>query len=114
MSTGKRTLSPYLVISAGTMGGDLTQATYTDIQNMDNVSVQLVWTGTPTGTFYVDGSLDKATWTALSLSPSAAAAGAASSILIDLNQLSFPYIRVRYVRTSGTGTLNAYISGKML
>jgi hypothetical protein len=116
---GKDKLPVYQTIAAGDMSGSLTSKV-SDISGFDNVAVQLVWTGTPTGTFAVQGSLDynpqlaTGTWTALTLSSSPAAAGSASNVLLDLNQLSFPWIRVVYTAVSGSGTLNAYIAGKMV
>lgn len=123
MSSGKNILVPFQIVTSGSMAGNLTSAV-TDITKIDNVGIQLIFTGTPTGEFFVDGSLNYSPanngaklanagdWVAIDLPSSALAAGSASSILLDLNQLSFPNIRVRYVRSSGTGTLNAYISGK--
>lgn len=42
------------------------------------------------------------------------AAGAPDDVYFDLTELSAPWIRLIYTRTSGVGTLNAYITGKML
>lgn len=92
-----------------------------NIVNLDNVGVQLVWTGTPNGTFAVDVSVDGkwngdtwggSTWTALTISPTPTAAGSASNYYLDLNQLGAPSMRVRYVRSSSTGTLQVWVSGK--
>jgi hypothetical protein len=113
MSGRKNTLSPFKTITSGDMSGNLTSKV-TDISHMDNVSIQLNWTGTPTGTFAVQGSLDQANWVSLALSPTPGAAGAAGNILLDLNQLSFPYIRTIYTASSGSGSLDAIISGKMV
>ena len=94
-----------------------------EIRNQDNVGIQLSWTGTAVGTFAVQISINHAEdangnvtvagdWVPLTLSPSIAAAGSADSAIIDLNQMSASYIRVVYTRSSGTGTLNAYITAK--
>lgn len=92
----------------------------------DSVAIQLNFTGTPVGTFQVQGSLDYSpggpfgaqanagNWANLTLSPVPTAAGAGDVILIDMFALSFPYIRVVYTRTSGTGVLNTYIDCKKL
>lgn len=111
MSSSRKYLTPYSVITNGSMAGNLT-STVTDIRYLDDVAVQLVWTGTPTGTFQIQGSLDQVTWNSLSLTPAPAAAGAAGTYLIDLEGLSFPYIRTTYIASSGTGTLNVLVSGK--
>lgn len=115
----KNVLTPYHIITDADMSVPIVSSV-TNIQFLDNVSIQLVFTGTPTGIFTVSGSLDynpstgTGSFTALTLDPNPATAGAPNSILIDMNQLSFPYIRVSYAVTSGSGTLNAYISGKMV
>jgi len=97
----------------------------TNIQFMDNIGVQLHFEGTPTGEFFVEVSIDHAQdsqgvvttaghWVAISLPEAAVASGADGDIYIDMTQLSAPWIRVRYARASGTGTLNGWICGKML
>lgn len=125
MSGRKNALIKYQTITNGDMSQASITSTVTNLQFLDNVCVQLNFTGTPTGTFEVQVSLDHAqdqngnvsvagNWTALTLSPSPAATGSASTIFIDMNQLSAPWIRVVYTRTSGSGTLNAYIGAKMI
>lgn len=97
----------------------------TNIAYMDNIVVQLNFTGTPVGTFEIQVSIDyeqddqgnvlnTGNWTALALSPNPAAAGSAATIFLDLNQMGSMWVRVKYTRTSGTGTLNAFIAAKML
>lgn len=110
---GKRVLNPFVSLENGDMSGNL-ESEVTNIATIDNVSIQLVWTGTPTGSFYVDGSADGANWTPLSLSPAPIASGAAGNWLIDMTQLSFLHIRVRYVASSGSGSLTVTIAGKGL
>ena len=122
----KNVLRPISLVSAGNMSGNITSGAI-NIQFLDCVSMQLSFTGTPTGTFAVQGSLDyyaspadpdtvlvPGTWTSLTLSPSPVASGAADNILIDMYGLSFPYIRLVYTATSGSGTLTANVSGKSI
>lgn len=111
MGSTKNALKSFHAIIDGDMSGNLTSPV-TNILLLDNISVQLVWTGTPTGDFEVQGSLNEIAWEALPLSPAPAAAGAADQALIDMNQLSYPFIRVVYTATSGTGVLNMWISGR--
>ncbi len=98
-----------------------------NIKYKDSVAVQLSWTGTPTGTFAVQGSVDynpgqpqsgggqnAGHWTAIPLSPPPIASGSADQILMNLDQLAFPWIRVVYTNVSGTGVLTGYISAKSL
>jgi len=125
MSGRKNVLSIYKIIDAGDMSQSSITSAVTNITYLDNVCIELVFTGSPVGTFSVQGSLDHqqdalgniitaGNWVSLTLSPAPVASGSADQIVIDLNQLSFPYIRVVYTKTSGTGTLNGWIGAKML
>lgn len=99
-------------------GGDMSQASLTSpvvsLLTTDDVGLQLIWTGTPTGTFDVQVSCDNANWTSVTLSPAPAAAGSASNAYVDLSLLSAPYMRVVYTKTSGTGSLTIYLAAKEL
>lgn len=95
------------------------------ILNLDNVYLQLDFTGTPVGSFSIQVSNDHVEdaegnvivaghWVALAITPAPAAAGSALDIGIDCNQLGAPWIRVVYTNASGVGVLNGFISGKAL
>lgn len=95
------------------------------ILNLDNIGIQANITSTPTGTLSVEVSLDYAqtstgevtntgTWVAISSSSTSIVSGSPTAVYYDLNQLSAPYVRLTYVNASGSGTLNAYLSGKGL
>jgi hypothetical protein len=76
------------------------------------LSIQAVWTGTPTGTFALECSFDGATYTVV---PGAATeftsnnqaqpAGSASSAVWNWSNVPGNLARIRYTATSGTGTL---------
>jgi len=93
-----------------------------NIQNLDNVGLEITWTGTPTGTISILGSVSAiipqaaaVNYYALTFSPPLnQPSGAAGGYLIDLNQFPFPSMQVEYVNSSGTGTLNVYIYEKDL
>lgn len=118
---GKDQLSVYSIISAGNLAGNLT-STSIDVRGWDNPQIELVSTGSPTGTFAVDCTINSITppgpvaqtWVALPLSPVPTLAGSASNIIIEINNTGCSYLRVRYVFTSGTGTVNAYARAKMI
>jgi hypothetical protein len=101
------------LLTASTMTGTVTSASI-DIRWVDNVAFQFNFTGTPTGTFFIDGTIDNSNWNALVLTPVPVASGSAGSILINLAELGFPYIRCRYVASGGTGSLDAWINFKSL
>jgi hypothetical protein len=69
-------------------------------------SIQLVWTGTPTGNFTLQGSQDNITFTTLTGSTVAAGGGAGSFIIKDSTPY-YKYVQVAYTATSGTGSLTA-------
>ena len=114
------------------MAGNLTSQV-TTIQFLDNLGLQLDWTGSPVGSFQVQVSADYSqdimgnvlnagNWSPIILEyiPTGGTLTIATSIptpvgspiYVDLNQTSAPYIRVVYTSSSGTGTLNAYITAK--
>lgn len=124
MSGRKNTLLKYQTLTSGSMAGNLTSAV-TNIQFLDNICMQMNWTtADAVGTFNVQGSADYAqddygnvttTGNWVSIPALATAAGGASgNALLDMQQLSFPWIRVTYTRTSGSGTANIFISGKQI
>lgn len=118
----KNALLKFQNINAGDMSANITSVV-TNIQFLDNVGVELDWTGTPTGTVNVQVSVSYAqdaegnvtnagTWNNVALNPSISIAGSAGSQYIDLNQLAAPWVRIVYTFSSGTGALNGYISAK--
>ena len=120
----KSNLLKFQSLSSVSMSASTTSVV-TNISILDNVGVQFNFSGAPVGTFQVEVSADYAedtqgnvthpgSWTPLTLSPSPAASGSASTIYIDLNQLSAPWLRTSYTATSGSGELSAYITAKMV
>lgn len=90
-----------------------------NINFLDNLGVQLHFTGTPTGAFEVQVSADydpnthnSGHWVSIVLSPAPVAAGAPDDIYIDMNQLSAPWVRVVYTNASGTGALDGFATAK--
>lgn len=93
----------------------------TEIRGFDNIAYDIQFTGTPTGTFsvQVSSSYDPITnpnaiFIALTLSLVPVASGSAGQIGIDINQSGFQWIKLVYTNSSGSGTLNAFVSGKAL
>src|ERR1700678_3058597 len=85
------------LLTNGSMTGTavLTSKTF-EIQNLDNVGLQIEWTGTPNGTVQILASINNVTFHALTFSPALAQpAGSAGGYLVDLNQVPFPYVQVQ-------------------
>lgn len=110
---GKDFVNPVTLMAAGNMATDLTSDSV-QLMGFDNIGVQFIWTGTPTGDFGVDISLDNTNWTTIPLTPAPAAAGSADNAYVEVNQSTAKYLRCTYVATSGTGSLKILISQKMV
>lgn len=121
----KNNLLSYKLISAGDMSGNLASPA-TNIQFLDNIGIQAnVVSGTPTGVLQVQVSADylednnhnilnAGHWVSLTPAQQSLTAGAPAQTYFDLNQLSSPWVRLIYTRTSGSGSLDAFITAKML
>lgn len=107
-------------IPSGVLTGTMTDSStiysnIIDLSKMDNVGLEVTWTGTPTGTISVLGSNSGKSFYALTFSPVLAQpTGSASGYLIDLTQYPFKYFMIQYVNSSGTGVLTIYSQFKDL
>lgn len=118
---GKDFIPPNLIVTNCAMTGAATcTSTIVDVRGFDNIGLQANWTGTPTGTFYVDVSEDynpntgnAGLWNTLAVTLTAPA-GSASHAYLDAIQTAAAYIRVRYVNSASTGVLNVYLGSKAL
>lgn len=116
----KNFLPQFQIITAGDMSLASLTSQAVDIRYLDNISIQIIMSGAPVGTWAIQGSVShlvsspsntvtsQGTWTTITT----AAVSAAGDLLIDLNQASYPWIRLVYTKASGTGTANAFISAK--
>lgn len=78
------------------------------------VSIQLNWSGTPTGTFALLGSLDNVNYTPLKLSNVIAPVGGTDFGIIDMIGTGIPYFQIQYTAVSGTGTVAIYLCYKQI
>jgi hypothetical protein len=126
MSGRKSNLGSYQTFTNADMSQATLTSALTNIEFLDNVGIQLSWAGTsPVGTFEVQVSLDHqqdqygnvtnaGNWAPISFTSPPAVSGNTGSVYLDINQISAPWIRVVYTKTSGIGLLNGYICGKMV
>ena len=125
--SAKTFIKPFKVLTAGDMSQSSLTSAITAVQMVDNISYQFVFTGTPTGTFTIEVSADyepgrspnsepanPGHWDTLPITPALLALGTDGSIFVDLNQMGAPYIRAVYSRTSGTGSVDIFITAKAL
>lgn len=109
----KGVVGPYTVVTNQTMASAITSLP-TVVLGMDNASYQVTYSGSPVGAFTVESSNDGASWSALVFSTTVDTTTASSPFLINLNQLPYAQIRLRYTPTSGSGTMNAIVVAKRL
>lgn len=106
--------SPSSGVITGTMSG--TNTIYTNIlgiRQMDNVGIEVTWTGTPTGTLTVMCSNSGVNFYSLTFNPVLGQpAGSGGGYLISLAGIPFQYLFLQYVNASGSGTITAYLQSK--
>ena len=136
MSKTKNNLLKYQSVG-GTSGvsGDMTASITTkatNIQHLDDIGYQFNYTGSPTGSFSIQVSIDYAqdfqgnvqvagNWVNLTftywngsafVTATSIPASVGSPIYLDLALLSAPWIRAHYTSDASAGTLTAFISAK--
>lgn len=91
----------------------------TTIKFLDNILFELLFSGSPAGSFYIEVSNDynpitntPGTWIPLDFQASDVLVTGAIDIMAEVNQSPAPYIRVRWEPTSGTGALTIWVSAK--
>lgn len=135
MSSTKKTLKQFKVISAGVMTGtNVLTSSVTAITGMDNIGFQFDWTSSPVGTFSIQVSsnhnedelgntITAGTWVpilitywngAIFVSGFTVPTSVGTPIYVDCSILSAPYIRCQYTNVSSSGVLNATICGKSI
>lgn len=117
-------VKPTILVSAQSMATDVISPPTNTFQ-MSLLSYTLAWTGTPTGTFTVEGCNDAVfepngayvantgSWDTLTLSSTVLASGSAGTALLNLAQLGMAYLRLHYTATSGSGSLTITAAGKV-
>lgn len=116
---------PVQIVTAGDMAQATVVSNGIDMNQIFGGSISAVFTGSPVGTLTLEISNDIVatpvagganlasavnTWTTYTGSSYAiSAAGDFTYVLADTN---YRWLRMKYTKTSGTGTINAYFSGK--
>lgn len=93
------------------MGGSLTSPVI-DVSKLNGWAVQFVWTGSPTGTIKVQASINGTDFDDVTDATTDTGGVAGKFTFNTAYPVSYPYIRMLYTRVSGTGSLNAWASGK--
>lgn len=109
----KNIIKPHHLMVDGDMSGSLISDAV-DVTYTDNVGFQLTFTGTPTGVFSCQGTIDEVNWSSLTFSTTPTADGGDDVHLLNINQIPYKKLRIRYSPMMGTGTLNIYVMSKGL
>lgn len=115
----KFVLKPAQIATSQSMGASFEINCPSALQ-ADVVGIQLNYSGSPVGTLEVMGSVDGTNYTALYLSIngssglSIAIPTNTSPVIIDLYGSALPYLKLKYTRTSGTGSANIFFTYKRL
>lgn len=116
--------TPYPAITAGDMSGNITSKV-TVIQKLSLISYSASWSGTsPVGELIAEVSNDytqdgqgvaqnAGTWNILPLDVPALVSGNTGNGFIDIELNSGYALRIRYARTSGTGSLQVIVNAKV-
>jgi len=101
-----------LILTNGNMADNLTSSVQ-DISEVCGFCVQANWSAgsTPVGTLNIQASLDNVNFTTVA---SVAVSGNSGSNLVNVNVAHYRYVQCTYTATSGSGTLNVYIAGKII
>lgn len=105
------------ILTNGSMGGDVTSSAvvivnYPKATAMLNYSIQAVWSAgsTPIGILKLQATNDGTNWVDVGCS-NATVTGNSGSVMYSIASHAYDQVRLTYVRTSGSGTLNAYFKG---
>lgn len=116
-------LKPFPVIIDGNMSSAV-ESLVTSVGQLSKIGYNLEWTGNAVGEFDVqvcnDAEFDGAgayiagsgSWVSLPLTPAIGPAGTGDFAFADVAPTAAAFIRIVFQRDSGSGTLNAQISGK--
>ena len=115
-----RTTTPKVFSANAVTGTNTYYSSKTSLSGLVNLSYHLSWTGTTAGTFTVQVSNvaspaedDDDDWIDLTLDDAITQpAGSAGKFGVDLSEVGFEWIRLKYVNASGTGTVTAIVKGK--
>ena len=100
-----------LMTDQAVSGTDTINSTSLDIRTCKAAAFIVKWTGDPTGSLAVYGSMEKSVWVDMGISTTQPS-GTATNALIDIQYTAIPYVRVGYTNASGTGAFNVIGSAK--
>lgn len=114
----KNVITPYKLLDNQSLAADF-ESPKVNIQYLDNVAIQMITDSVSdnTGQLSIQVSNDEVNWQDLDLDPAIPAlADADAQVFVNMSQLAFAWIRVKFVAAGGTpdGTVDAIITAKEL
>lgn len=109
----KKVMFPVQIIANVSMGASVTSPVI-DASYQDNVGLEIAWTSANAeGTITIEASNSGDTFYALTFDPALTQPSSNNGgYLVNLNQFPYAFYRVKYTRSSGTGTLSVWASSK--
>lgn len=111
--SSKAVTQPFQVVTNGDMSGTVISLE-SSVTTQDNAGYQVSYTGSPVGEFTVEATIDGVNWSALDFGTPMTVDLSPSGFLINMNQLPYAKIRLKYVPDSGSGTMQATAMVKRL
>ena len=118
--SGRKNTNQHRLLSGQSMATDFSSEA-SNILFVDNVGLQVKWTGTAIGVITVECSNNhdpdthtEGDWYSLTFDPALEQpAGTAGGYLINLNQVPFSWVRLSYDAGSGSGSMDCWFTSKM-
>ena len=114
----KNVITAYKILDAESLAANF-ESNVTNIEYLDNVGIQIVTDSVTdnTGQFSIQVSNDNVTFEDITVTPTISAlADTDTQIFVNLNQLPFSYVRIKFAAAGGTpdGTATAFLTAKEL
>ena len=106
-----------IILTQSALTGATATSTAVRIGSVDNVGVQVNWTngsGSPDGTCSVEASNDNITYAAMTLDATPTISGNSGSLLINVNQFPFSWLRLKVAMTTGQIDVSASLSAEQI
>lgn len=111
MSSTKNVILPFKYMDAISLGANITGNTI-DVTYIDRVCFEVQAGSGATGSFNLEGSVSGLVWVPFSIA-AMSLSGSADNKLIDVQVTAISKLRLTYTKTSGTGTVTVWASGKV-
>jgi hypothetical protein len=95
------------VLNSSSMAATVT-STIVDLSEVIGYAVHSIFTGAPVGSISTQASNDGINFVEVDTH----AVSAAGQYMLNIPRSHYRYVKISYIRTSGTGVLNTFISGK--